>query len=231
MKYPNAANGVKKIFTAEILALIGGVCAGLTLLMSLLVVESAENISQGNITDLSTGSYLAGGAAAVIFALAAGVLIIIAFILNVIGVNKASKDEEGSGNFKIAFIIIFVGLAASVLGTALNTTAPSISKFCSTAGQVCNLISTYFILEGISEFAKKLGNETLADKALKMIYAILCCQLLGIVIESVPNFAGAGTFAAGIAIALVLVGVALSIIAYVLYLKILSEAKKMLAES
>ena len=37
MKFPNAANGVKKIFTAEILSLISSVCVFVTIVLMLLV--------------------------------------------------------------------------------------------------------------------------------------------------------------------------------------------------
>lgn len=104
MRFPNAAAGVKKIFTAEILALIGAIATVIGTISALIAVAAAANNSTG-------GTAVAGGAS-VIFLLGAGVLGIIAFIMNIIGINSAAKDEA---SFKTALICVIVGIAGTAI--------------------------------------------------------------------------------------------------------------------
>ena len=106
MKFPNVARGVKKIFASEILALIGAICTGLVVLMSVFTWASGSAISDGEVTTAAATGVLAGGLGIIVFSVGAAVLMIIALIFNLIGLNAASKDDpDGSGQqFKIAFI-------------------------------------------------------------------------------------------------------------------------------
>ncbi|MEE3467121.1 MAG: hypothetical protein VZQ83_01650 [Eubacterium sp.] len=231
MKYPNAANGVKKIFTSEILALIATLSAGISLLMGLLVVESAENISGGVVTDVNATGVLAGGAGFVIFALGAAVLIIIALIINLVGLNKASKDEENSSNFKTALFLIVVSIALSIAGSALSTSNPGLYKWLSVGSELANLIATYFTLEGVAVISDQIGNAELAGKARKLIIAIMCLHLFGLIAERIPDLLSAGTLGKALAVGLAVVGLFLTIVSFVIYISILSKAKKAFAEA
>ena len=231
MKYPNAANGAKKLFLAEVLALIGAICAGISLLTGLLAVESAENIVAKGVTDTNSIGVVAGEASFVIFALGAGVLMIIAFIINIIGLNKASKDEENSNSFKTAMFLIIISVALTAVGSALSSSNPTLYKWLSVGSSTASTISSYFVLDGIAAIAKQIGDTKLADNATKMIWAVLCLFILGTVLEGVPNLMGGGSLGQGLGIALSVVGLVITLIAYVLYIKILANAKKAFAEA
>jgi hypothetical protein len=231
MKFPNAADGVKKIFTSEILMLIGTVCAGIALLMGLLAVESDKNAMIEGVTDSNAVGALAGGAGFLVFSLGAAVLVIIALIINIIGLNKASKDEEDTNNFKVALFLLIASVVLTGVGSVFTNSQPNMAKWLNVGGEVASLISTYYILDGIASLAEKINNQELADKSRKLIIAVLCLHIFGLVAERIPDFMSAGSLGTGLAIGLAVVGLVLTIVSYVVYLVVLSQAKKAFAEA
>ena len=225
MKYPNLAHGVKKIFTSEVLALIASVCTGIGLLMTLLMVQSGENIESGIVTDLNAAGFFAGLGGTMIFMLGAVVLLIIAFIFGVQGMNAASKDEEDTSYFKSALFAMIIAIALQVVSGFITNASPTVGKFLTTGGTVAQVLTTYFVLYGVSVMAAKVGDTALAEKAEKLVIALCAVYILSIVCSSVPNFAS-GTIGTAIAVVLALLGIILNIVAYVIYLKVLGQAKK-----
>ena len=98
MRFPNAHEGVKKIFTAEVLMLI--VTLG-TLIVNGLAMS--QNRSDGLI------------AAAAIVLVVAGIISIIAFIMNLLGIIQARKDES---KFTYALYAVIGGIVASLVQSA-----------------------------------------------------------------------------------------------------------------
>ena len=96
MTFPNANAGVKKVYNAQVLSIIG---------MILSVIAGIL----GAIGEANDSGAVVGAALVVIIAAA---IMIIAEIMNIVGVNRASKDEEA---FKKALIALVVGIVANVL--------------------------------------------------------------------------------------------------------------------
>ena len=146
MQFPNALEGVKKIYKAEIIALIGGIVG---FVAAILALVGAQSGSEGG---------LAGAGFLII---AASVLFIIAFIMNIVGLNKAKPDEE---NFKNALTMVIIGIIAGILlgatkeGTLLNSLGDNLSK-------VCGLLANYFVCTAVMNLAGQLGDEAMAKKA------------------------------------------------------------------
>ena len=108
MRFPNAHEGVKKIFTAEILMII--VTIGT-------VIVSGISMSG----DRSEGAI---GAAAIIL-VAAGVISIIAFIMNLLGIIQARKDEA---KFTYALYAVIGGIIASLVQSAFPDNSLEIGR-------------------------------------------------------------------------------------------------------
>nr|WP_316626779.1 hypothetical protein [uncultured Ruminococcus sp.] len=89
MTFPNGADGVKKIFTAEILGLIASVCFFITAILTITTVAAAVGASGGS--DAAAVGAVASGAGVVVLSLGGLVLSIISFILSLVGINKASR--------------------------------------------------------------------------------------------------------------------------------------------
>ena len=216
MKFTNAYQGVKKIFAAEILSLIGSICATVMLALPVVGLLSAANGSQGG-TVASLGVFA-------VLAIATMVLAIIAFIFKLIGVNKASKDEP---SFKIVLYLILAGIAVAVVGAVFssNTTVTSIT---STLGEVVNLGVTVFIIQGIKNLAAKLDDEKMVKKGDTIFKYIIAIYALVIIAQIVTMILQNGA-ALVVALVVIVISGILEIIQYILYLIYLSKAKKMLA--
>ena len=215
VKFPNAANGVSKIYTAEILGLIGVACLLVSAIIAVIGVVTESAAILGSLP----------------FIIAYGVLAIISFILQIVGINKASKDDA---KFKNAFVWLIIAIIAAGAQGAFAESNEAISSLFQAITNVANLLVTVYVLQGCISLAKQLGNsdvEAMGNKTIKMIiisYAIILAML---VITIIFGLIGKGEGAAAIIVAILGIAVAVvSIIAYIIYLKTLSRAKKMLNE-
>ena len=114
MQFPNAAKGIKKIFSSVILDIIGGV--GLVI-SALVVLAVAAMLESG---DESLGIT---GMIAVITMAVSGVLTLLAAVLSVVGMAQASKDE---GSFKIAIFVLIAAVVTGVLSIFFTGTSSHI---------------------------------------------------------------------------------------------------------
>lgn len=170
-----------------------------------------------------TGTFASLGGFAV-FAIGSIVLAIIAFILKLIGVSKASKDEPA---FKIAFYMIFVGIAASVV-SGIFSSNPTVHSIVALVIDIIDLAVTVYIIQGIMNLAKKLNDESMVDKG-KNIFIIIIVIYMLIIIAQIVNLIIGSVAALVISAVVIIVSGILSIIQYFLYLSYLNKAKKMLA--
>jgi drug/metabolite transporter (DMT)-like permease len=215
MQFPNALLGVKRIYRAEIIALIGAVVGVVAAIMSFVSIFSGGNSS------------LAGFVGAGVLLIAMAVLLFIAFIMNLVGLNTAKPDEV---NFKNALIAVVVGILASILlGFAKEGTV--LKELGETVSNICNFLSTYFVCTAIINLANTLNNNDMANRGLSARKAVMAVWIITIVLD----IAGAGFTAASgnntIAIIATVIGIAAAIfeiVAYILYLKLLSRARTML---
>ena len=216
MTFPNAANGLKKIYTAEILALVAALCTGLMLIVTAFTISSAESF---NLSGVATG-----GIFLLLFGFAAFVLMVLALIFELIGINSAKKDETGEKkNFAIAFICVIVSICVNFVGGALSTAVPFMSTILTTAGRLLELIATYYVLYGISDFAERLGQNGLAEKSKAMVYKLCFIYCVSILCNVLFSFLSS-KLGMIISLLLSLVVLLFSIVYYILYLRIIKEA-------
>lgn len=214
MRFPNALEGVKKIYKAEIIALVAAV-----------VGVVASIIALAGLSSGTTGGAV-GAAGAGVLLIAVAVLLIIAFIMNIVGLNKAKPDEE---NFKYALYCVFVGIIASiVLGAAKE--GSFLKELGDTASKICSFLTTYYVCTALISLAEKLENREMAEggqKARKLLMTVWVISIVISVLGIIFNAIG-GTAIAVVAVVLALVASVIEIIAYILYLKLLSKSRAML---
>ncbi|MCR5685744.1 MAG: hypothetical protein K6G81_10065 [Lachnospiraceae bacterium] len=229
MKFPNVAEGVKKIYTAEILSLVAAVCGFIALIMTIMAAASAIGASEALESDYDVAVAAAagmaiGGAGLLFFGLATAVIAIIAFIITIQGVTKASKDEtEEKKNFKNAFYCIIASIALTVLSMIFSSNSILNTLF-TTLSSIASVITTYFVLYGISYFAEKIGNSELAKRASGIVWGLVAVQLLSTISKSITEFVK-NSAGESISIILAIVSLILNLVYYILYLKLLSSAK------
>ncbi len=219
MKFPNVADGVKKIYTAEILSLIASICGFVALVLGIFAIASAA------LADSFVG-VLAGGIGAAVLGIAVLVLLLISFILGIVGVNRASKDEDESGKhyFKLAFYMIIGAIVLSLVSGALSSNA-TVRAFIDAISSGIQLATTCLIIYGIRDFAEKINDTELVAKAKNVITFLVASQVLAIITKALSDILKS-TVTTAISIVLAVASLIFSIIYYVLYLKLLSTAKK-----
>jgi len=214
--FPNAYEGVKKIYKAEIMALIASV---LLLIGSII---SATGLQAGESTASGEGLLVGGG----LLVIVAAVLMIIAAIMNIIGVNRASKDEAA---FKNALIALLFGIAANILTSAFSNN-PTISSIGKTLANVTEILASYYICTGIINLADRLSDSDVSARGKKIRSILMGIWVASAVLNVLTTLFGTNeTMQVVIGIIAIVAGI-ISIVAYFLYIGLLGRAKNMLAK-
>lgn len=215
MRFPNAAKGISKIFTSEILSLIAILAAGVAGIVGTVFYTTAESNNEvGTLTS---------GIGFLVLAVGASVVTIIALILKIVGVIQASKDED---SFKmIIYITIFTLIVAIIAAFFSNVTfIYNISNAITNIGE---FVTSLLIIIGIGNLAMKMNNVEIINKCGTQFKLILWIGIISLLTRFFSIFLP--TFAAqSIVIVLAVIGMILGIIQYILYLSLLSKTKKML---
>ncbi len=220
MRFPNAASGVKKIFTAEILALISEIL----LLFAGVLVVIALGAAQNNANDSLALGTLAGFA---IFGFGATVIAVIAFILKIVGISQASKDEN---SFKTAIICLIIGIVGSLVYSIFQTSSPTVASIGNLIYQLMNLFVTIFVISGIIKLADQLNDGVVSAKGSTLLKLITVIYALTIIANIIVLILGG--YAVSIVAAIIyLIALILTVVQYIMYLVYLANAKKMLAEN
>ena len=213
MEYPNAKTGISKIFIGELLTLVSAVISIFTIF---LMYRSGGTLgaAAGSVTSSPMMRTLV---------ICAGVLTLAAFILTMIGISNAAKDEA---NFKNAISALFVGVIAAIAQSPLQTSSPLVGGFCGIVGTFCEFLVTFFVISGTLNLARKVHDrkvQALGLFTMKLILIIYAVILILNVITMVLSMRAADTAstAAG------LIGSAAALVAYLFYLRLLNRARMM----
>ena len=221
MTFPNAFNGVKKLFTSEILKLIAAVCA--------IVAAVAGIIALAGVEADAVAAGVGGGIAATVFGVGAAVLLLIAYILKLIGLKKAGNDEP---KFQQAFLLAIFALILSVVASilsSLNVGNGVVDDIVSIFAAIADILIVVFVIQGIQNLAEKLNQNGMAETGRKLLIIILVFYILGIVATLVVIIFGSNVATGVIAGILAVVAQVLKMVGYIVFLVYLGKAKNMLA--
>ena len=227
VKFRNAAKGVRNIYIAQKFELTTAVVMAI-MIGAIQFARITESYGFKAETDAlrieSIGLMMIGG-----------VIAVIGFALCVQGTSDASRNEPA---FKNALPWLIVGILGIIAGCVLKSLGFHAFSFCFTTGRIGNVIAAYFVLSGVSSIATRMHNSEMSARFKRTISRIVSLQLGAVVLEL---FAGvttmtrkgipAGSDPLGFILGTCsLVSVILSVAAYIIYLKALSRARKMLGE-
>lgn len=199
MAHENARAGYSKLFTAEVLSLIAALCS---LLMLIPVV----------------GTIIGG--------LASGVLLIIAYIMTLVGLNQAGKDEElVKSAFTLAIIGLILGIVGPIVGSIAGVTW--VTSIVNLLNTIINLVIIHHVLYGAINLNSALSdNATSTWKIMLTVIILDIVVTIGLIITAFLGGSTAGGVVAIVVIVLTLVDVVLDVISYIKYLVFLNTAKK-----
>ena len=205
MSFTNAYRGIKKIFAAE--------------LMILIATLATYAISGLNAT--SPGKYVEVFG---IVGIAAGVLLIIAFILNLVGLIQARKDES---NFTVALVLTLISIALTAVVTALPDNK-LLADYGDPASNLLRLLTAFFVIQGVIAIARKLGKKNMVSRGKNIITLVVGIWFVVIALEVVLTILGSNETLTTIAGIIGIAALVALVIVYFLYLSYLGKAKTML---
>ena len=216
MKFPNAFQGLKNVFTAQILSLIATGCTVLGAITGGLGVVAGS---------LATG--LGGG----VLVLAALVLMLLSLIFTLMGLSRASRDEAGfKGAFYCSLIQLILVLLLNII-MAFGIGGSVLKGVTNIITQILSILVIAYIFKGIDALAGKLGREDVSSAGhsvivfLWVVYAVtIFCDMMSLLFPAAALFMGV------IGVISFLAGIAM-IVGYILYLVHLNRAIQMLRES
>ena len=220
MTYPNAFNGVKKLHTSQILSLISAILS--IIFAILLLIGGSAALGFQDLEDAAVFGILA-----IIVALGAAVLSIIAFIMQIIGLKKASNDEK---SFYTAFVFAIISLVLTVVAaifTMLNVANGFGDDIANIFTKFSSIVVTAFVIIGIRNLADALGQNEMAEKARRI--AIFQAVIIGLSIIATIISLFTGNTATTISGVIALIAAVLMAIFYIVLLIFLGQAKRMLA--
>lgn len=223
MKFPNAAKGMKKIYTSEILKLIATIFLIAAVIMIVIAVAGGQ-VGDNIGTALAGGGLIGAGVCAIVWM----VLVIIGSILKLVGIINASHDEE---SFKSALIFWIIGAVAMIVSSILIANNTNMAgSLLNTFSELLQLFITIFVIAGGVKLADRLNRGDVSAKGTNVLKLIIVVNILSLIAQLVSTFMG-GIVTSVVAGVIFLVALLLEVIQYFMYLSFLSKAKKMLIKS
>ncbi len=235
MRFPNAFKGVSKMFAAEILKLIA---TGLTIATGVAGIVSASGVISAaaggaQLTEelvannINYGGMLVAG----LLGIGAMILYIIAYIMNLVGLHQAGRDEDNFHTaFGVSIAVLVISIATAVL-TGLSIGGKVPENIASTARTVCEIIVMILVVSGIMNLADSFRDEKMI-KFGKTVSVIILIFVIGAAVATfISIFFGRMAWAQHVeGIMDIISGIAL-FIGYIVYIVYLGKAKKMLREN
>ena len=221
MRFPNAHNGVKKIFTAEILSLIGTV----TLIIAAILALATGAMVETGTADAAVNATMGMAAGFAIFGLVGSILILVAFIMNLVGILSARKDE---GLFSTALAFTIIGIAVSVLAGIFSKNE-LFGDFAQIITTFAEMMVAYYVVQGIMNLAVRLQNTEMYERGNQVRKYLMIAYCVPIIIHFISTILSMNTDSV-LAEGLALFASVVTLVVYVIYLGYLSKAKKMLEE-
>ena len=218
MRYPNAAKGIRKIWIAEILGIVAAVLA-----IVLVFMVAANNIDTSISGEEAVQAFEAAKITGPVVALGIcmSLIMVVSYILNLIGISNAAKDEEG---FKRALWVLLASMAFGIVAAILQNSNPRVSNWLEVPSTLFELVVTIYVLEGIGNLARNLGKNDIVDLSKQCKTWLLCALVLSAAAQAFVALGTEGSVlntTSGVAAAL------LQIVAYVVYLRVLNKARQM----
>ena len=229
MKFPNTFKGIKKIWIAEMLMLVAAVMSIILLFViagNSAVIEDvtvAENAVV--VEDTLIVNKEAVKVPTAILGIGSAVLILVAFLLNLIGIINCRKDDK---NFINALIATLLGVVCGVVNAIWGESNPRLGSWMEFVMVMESCYASYYVLTGVSNLSEAYpdpATKKLVDKSRNWLLGSFSLSAGLKLIVDIFNIQD-GTPKTIMAVVAVLA----EIVSYVIYLMALNKSKKMLAK-
>ena len=217
MKFPNTFKGIKKIWIAEMLMLLAAVLS-----IVLVFVIAGNSVVIDDAVVVNTEAVKTPTA---IIGIGAAVIILVAFLLNLIGIINCRKDDK---NFINALFATLLGVVCGVVNAIWGESNPRLGSWMEFVMVMESCYASYYVLTGVSNLSEAYPDEAtkkLVDKSRNWLLGSFSLSAGLKLIVDIFNIQD-GTPKTIMAIVAALA----EIVSYVIYLMALNKSKKMLAK-
>lgn len=216
MAHEDARNGIGKVFTAQILLIITAICYAIAAICTAVAIGAAAS-------DAMVGAGIST-ILLVLFGLAGGVMSIIGFILQLVGLSKAGKDND---KIKSAFTITIIGLIIAIVIGIVKSLVGASYAWAGNIGDLVNfiisLIVTYNVLMGCAELNPALQEK--AEKTWKMYMIVVILDIVIAIVAIIMGILGVTAVSAVASYILIILDVVFEVVSFVMYLMFLAQAR------
>ena len=213
MKFPNTFKGIKKIWIAEMLMLLASV---LSIVLLFVVANNSAVVEDVLVVAIDTPTQ--------VLSIASAVLMIVAFVLNLIGIINCHKDDK---NFVNALIATVLGVICGIVNAIWGEAKPRLGEWMEFVMVMESCYASYYVLTGVSNLSEAYPDpqtKKLVDKSRNWLLGSFCLSAILKLIVDIFNIQdGTPKTIMGI------VAVLAEIVSYVIYIMALNKSKKMLA--
>jgi hypothetical protein len=213
MKFPNTFKGIQKIWIAEMLMLLASV---LSIVLLFVVANNSAVVEDVLVVAIDTPTQ--------VLSIASAVLMIVAFVLNLIGIINCRKDDK---NFVNALIATVLGVICGIVNAIWGEAKPRLGEWMEFVMVMESCYASYYVLTGVSNLSEAYPDpqtKKLVDKSRNWLLGSFCLSAILKLIVDIFNIQdGTPKTIMGI------VAVLAEIVSYVIYIMALNKSKKMLA--
>ncbi|MBQ9320948.1 MAG: hypothetical protein IJ239_01110, partial [Eubacterium sp.] len=183
MDYTNSQKGIQKIFIGEILTLVSVLISVIATILMFITGRSLNTAASSAAAGMSSGG---------LFFLSTA-LALAAFILTILGISSASKDEN---HFKNALAALFVGIIANIAQNAVSGKGPLVEGLFVVVGTFCQFLVTSYIVSGTLNLARSIHDREVQALGLDTLKLILLFYAVILVLNIISVALSAGTLSA-----------------------------------
>ena len=213
MKYPNASVGIRRIFISEIIALIASVITVICSVIFMACYEAPELIVAVEITSIAM--------------LAALAVFVFSYILNIIGIVRATKDEPA---FRVSMIAIIAALVITVLELFFFEGNQLVTFILEIAADVAEFFLVHYIIHGIMHISEHLGRSDISKKG-KNIFTVIYIAIGFEIIVRIFEMIFGKEVGEQLSMPFGIAADILKVVEYILFLSYIGKANKLLKES
>lgn len=155
MKYPNASNGVNKIYMSEIIALTASIILAICSVVFMVCYEEP-------------GLEALAAIIGVLVFVGLGIFVV-SYILQIVGINRAAKDEPA---FKVSLFAIIGALVITILEAIFYEQNETVTFLLEIGGDVAKFFLVHYIIHGIMHITEHLGRPDMTKKGNKIFRVI-----------------------------------------------------------
>ena len=220
MKYFNAKKGLKKVYISQVFAIIAAVLSSLTVLfIGLFKIGFADSVA---------ASVLEFAVLTFAFGLSMIIMVILTNLFGIIGYFQAAKDEP---EFRKAMLCMIASGALVIIGSVFQLPNGTLYTIFTSAGTIVEMFVMVFSISGIIKISDSFENTKMSGRGDFLLKVLVATYIISSIDTLIVRIFELSDQAKIVSVILDVIDLALIVLRYVLYLRYLRAAMRMITEN